>query len=86
MLSSPRYQTATEAIVAIVALLILAVCCHVMFDFARTTGLVIVTVLGLLAEVAVFLDALSNIVCLEVCADCATFCPEYFCHLTVFIH
>lgn len=65
-MSSPRYQTAVEAVTALVALLILVICLHVMFDFARTTGLIVVTVVGLLVEAVVLLDALSNIVCLEV--------------------
>ncbi|BFZ15293.1 hypothetical protein BsWGS_18331 [Bradybaena similaris] len=65
MLSSPRYQTAAEAGTAVAALLLLAICCHIMFHAVCTTGLIVVTVAGLLLEALVFLDALTNIIYLE---------------------
>ncbi|CAG5121602.1 unnamed protein product, partial [Candidula unifasciata] len=66
MLSSPRYQMAAEAVIALAALLIMAICCHIMFHFVCTPGLIIATVAGLLLQTLIFLDALTNVLCLEV--------------------
>ncbi|CAL1542916.1 unnamed protein product, partial [Lymnaea stagnalis] len=70
MLSSPRYQTTVEAAVAFIVLLVLAVTCHVMFDFARTNGLIIITAAGITIQALVFVDSLTNIICLEKKSKC----------------
>ncbi|XP_059143021.1 adenylate cyclase type 9-like isoform X2 [Physella acuta] len=65
MLSSPRYQMAVEAFVASLVLALITFCCHIMFDFARTTGFITLTVVSLTLQSLVFVDTITNIVWLE---------------------
>ncbi|KAH9507895.1 Adenylate cyclase type 9 [Bulinus truncatus] len=74
MLSSPRHQTTVEAAIAFTVLLVLAISCHIMFDFARSSGLIIMTVGGLVVQTLVFIDALTNIICWKAKTDK---CPTY---------
>lgn len=65
MLSSPRYQTLIESNLALTAMVVLAICCHVMVGGARTLALTVVTIVGITFEILVVIDALTNILCLE---------------------
>ncbi|GFO47605.1 adenylate cyclase type 9 [Plakobranchus ocellatus] len=65
MLSSPRYQTLIESNLALTAMIVLVICCHIMVGGARTTALTIITIVGITFEVLVVIDALTNILCLE---------------------
>ncbi|NP_001191662.1 adenylyl cyclase [Aplysia californica] len=65
MLSSPRYQAAIESGIALLLLVVLAVCCHIMFAFSRTPALSALTFIGILLQTVFFVDTISNIICLE---------------------
>ncbi|GFR57629.1 adenylate cyclase type 9 [Elysia marginata] len=65
MLSSPRYQTLIESNLALTAMVVLVICCHIMVGEARTTALTVITIIGIVFEVLVLIDALTNILCLE---------------------
>ncbi|KAK0064664.1 adenylate cyclase type 9-like isoform X3, partial [Biomphalaria pfeifferi] len=74
MLSSPRYQTTVEAAIAFIVLVVLAVACHIMFHFTCTLGLIVLTVVGLVVQALVFIDALTNIISLKAKS---AYCPLY---------
>uniref|UniRef100_A0A2C9JLH3 adenylate cyclase n=1 Tax=Biomphalaria glabrata TaxID=6526 RepID=A0A2C9JLH3_BIOGL len=74
MLSSPRYQMTVEAAIAFIVLVVLAVACHIMFHFTCTLGLIVLTVVGLVVQALVFIDALTNIISLKAKS---AYCPLY---------